>query len=40
LKFNATQSRVRIPGVGTVGVRKGRPVPAFGRAFVSEKSLF
>ena len=38
LKFNATQSRVRIPGVGTVGVRKGRPVPAFGRAFVSEKN--
>jgi putative transposase len=38
LKFNATQSRVRIPGVGTVGVRKGRLVPAFGRAFVYEKN--
>jgi putative transposase len=38
LKFNATQSRVQVPGVGTVRVRKGRPVPAFGRAFVVEKN--
>jgi len=38
LKFNAGQTRVRIPGVGTVRVRKGRPVPEFGRAFVVEKN--
>ena len=28
------QDRVRIPGVGSVRLRKGRPVPRFGRAFV------
>jgi putative transposase len=38
LKFNADQSRVRIPGVGTVKLRKGRAVPDFGRAFVVEKN--
>ncbi len=39
LKFNADQRRVRIPGVGTVRLRKGRAVPAFGRAFVVEKNV-
>ncbi len=34
LKFNADQSRVKIPELGTVRVRKGRVVPEFGRAFV------
>ncbi len=29
---------MRIPGVGTVKLRKGRVVPAFGRAFVVEKN--
>jgi putative transposase len=37
LKVNADQSKVRIPGVGSVRLRKGRAVPAFGRAFVVEK---
>src|SRR5271165_591554 len=38
LKFNAAQSRVQIPGVGSVALRKGRVVPEFGRAFVVEKN--
>jgi len=38
LKLNEAQTRVRIPGVGTMGLRKGREVPAFGRAFVLEKN--
>src|SRR5208283_1934062 len=38
LRLNAARSRVRIPGVGTVRLRKGREVPEFGRAFVVEKN--
>ena len=32
LKFDADRGRVRIPGIGAVRLRKGRTVPAFGRA--------
>jgi putative transposase len=38
LKLDATQRRVRIPGVGTIGLRKGREIPDFGRALVIEKN--
>jgi putative transposase len=38
LKLNAAQTKVRVAGVGTVAMRKGRSVPAFGRAFVVEKN--
>src|SRR6266852_3983443 len=38
LKFDAVQKRVRIPGVGSVPLRKGRAIPAFGRAFVLERN--
>jgi putative transposase len=38
LKLDAAQRRVRIPGVGTVALRKGREVPAFGRALVVERN--
>jgi putative transposase len=38
LKLDAAQRRVRIPGVGTVPLRKGRAIPAFGRAFVAERN--
>ncbi len=38
LKFDAAQKGVRVPGVGTLPLRKGRAVPAFGRAFVVEKN--
>jgi putative transposase len=34
LKFNASKSKVTIPGVGSVRLRKGRAVPAFGRAWI------
>ncbi len=37
-QFNAAQTKVRVPGVGTITMRKGRPIPAFGRAFVVEKN--
>src|SRR5260370_34853471 len=35
LKLDIAQKRVRIPGVGTVSLRKGGPIPAFGRALVA-----
>jgi len=39
LKFSSErQDRVRVPGVGSMRVRKGRPVPKFGRAFIVEKN--
>jgi putative transposase len=38
LKFDEPQGRVRIPGVGTVRLRKGRAVPEFGRAFLITKN--
>ena len=34
LKFNPAQTRVVIPGVGAVRLRKGRSVPIFGRAWL------
>jgi putative transposase len=38
LKLNAAQTKLRVAGVGTIAMRKGREVPAFGRAFVVEKN--
>ena len=38
LHLDGEQKRVRIPGVGSVRLRKGRMVPAFGRAFVVTKN--
>src|SRR5260370_3061118 len=37
-KLDVAQKRMRIPGVGTVPLRKGRAIPAFGRAFVVERN--
>jgi putative transposase len=37
LKFNAGQTKVKVPGVGLVSLRKGREVPAFGRAWLVRK---
>jgi putative transposase len=34
LKFNAAQTKVRVPGTGSVRLRKGRAVPDFGRAWI------
>ena len=34
LRFTANQGRVYVPGVGSVKLRKGRSVPAFGRAWL------
>src|ERR1700736_1101775 len=38
LKLDASQTRVRVPGVGSVRLRKGRAVPDFGRAFLVVKN--
>ncbi|MHB8392594.1 MAG: RNA-guided endonuclease InsQ/TnpB family protein [Acidobacteriaceae bacterium] len=38
LKFDATQSKVAIPGIGPVKLRKGRNVPEFGRAWLVERN--
>jgi putative transposase len=38
LKFNDLQTRLRVPGLGWVKVRKGRQVPAYGRAWLVLKS--
>jgi putative transposase len=38
LKLDKGQQRVRIPGVGAVRLRKGRPIPAYGRAFVVRRT--
>jgi putative transposase len=38
LKFDTAQGRVRVPGAGAVRLRKGRPVPEFGRAFLVTKN--
>src|ERR1700688_291540 len=37
LKFNSAQTKVKVPGIGLVSVRKGRVVPAFGRAWLVRK---
>lgn len=34
LKFNPTQTKVKVPGVGSIRLRRGRPVPSFGRAMI------
>jgi putative transposase len=38
LKFDASQRKVRVPGVGWVKLRKGRAVPVFGRAWVVRRN--
>jgi putative transposase len=38
LRLDAVQERVRVPGVGSIHLRKGRTVPAYGRAFIVEKN--
>ena len=38
LRFDRRQQRLRIPGAGSVRIRKGRAVPAFGRAWLVEKN--
>jgi putative transposase len=38
LRFDSQQQRVTVPGVGRVRLRKGRDVPAFGRAFIVTKN--
>ncbi|HEY1428718.1 MAG TPA: transposase, partial [Candidatus Tumulicola sp.] len=38
LKFDETQRKVRVPGVGVVKLRKGRSVPTFGRAWIVRKN--
>jgi putative transposase len=38
LKLDATQRRIRVPGVGSVRLRKGRTVPAFGRAWLVRRN--
>ena len=37
LKFNAGQTKVKIPGIGFVSLRKGRIVTTFGRAWLVRK---
>ena len=32
------QTRIRVPGVGSMRLRKGRSIPEFGRAFIVEKN--
>jgi len=38
LRFDAPQRRMYVPGAGFVRLRKGRPVPEFGRAFIVMKN--
>ncbi|MHB8462972.1 MAG: RNA-guided endonuclease InsQ/TnpB family protein, partial [Vulcanimicrobiaceae bacterium] len=38
LRFDATQSKVTIPGIGVVKLRKGRTTPEFGRAWLVERN--
>jgi putative transposase len=38
LKFDAGQQRVRVPGIGSVKLRKGRAVANFGRAWLVRKN--
>jgi putative transposase len=35
LKFNAAQSKITVPGIGTVKLRKGREIHEFGRAWIT-----
>lgn len=38
LRFDKQQLRVAVPGVGKVRLRRGRQVPAFGRAWIVERN--
>jgi len=38
LKLNAKQTKVRIPGVGSLRLRKGREIPLFGRVFLVQRN--
>jgi len=38
LRFDRLQGRVTVPGVGRIKLRKGRRVPAFGRAWIIAKN--
>ncbi len=38
LKLDTTQSKVTVPGIGSIKLRKGRNVPAFGRAWLVERN--
>jgi putative transposase len=38
LKFDAQQQRVKVPGVGSIKLRKGRAIPAYGRAWLVERN--
>ena len=38
LKFNAAQTKVIVPGLGAVRLRKGRTIPPFGRAWLVRKN--
>jgi putative transposase len=38
LRLDAAQRRLRVPGVGSIRLRKGRVVPEFGRAFIVTKN--
>ncbi|HET7815478.1 MAG TPA: transposase [Candidatus Baltobacteraceae bacterium] len=38
LKFNTSQSKITVPGVGAIRLRKGRAVPVFGRAWLVRKN--
>jgi len=38
LKLDPAQTKVRVPCVGTIRLRKGREIPDFGRAFIIEKN--
>jgi putative transposase len=38
LRFDPAQRRLRVPGIGSIRLRKGRAVPAYGRAFIVEKN--
>ena len=37
LRLDVRQRRVRIPGVGAIRLRNGRPIPMFGRAWLTER---
>jgi putative transposase len=38
LRLDGAQRRLRVPGVGSIRMRKGRVVPEFGRAFIVTKN--
>jgi len=38
LRFNAEQTRLTVPGIGKIPLRKGRHVPPYGRAWIVERN--